>query len=236
MTSPQSRRITVQLAVIVSVILATESHAAIQVYADKSAFLDATGATSATGPLPNIGQTPEPSYTVGTVTFSAPDGPLWIGANGVPPPYTGDWTILIPGNDIVISGRENLDADLARPVTALGFDFVEPTDGPGVCCPAFDSEFSVTLISHGIPLDSFRFNAPDDVLAFVGIASTAPFDRVEIREVFGGEDDEYFGQFYTPSLDQLAVPEANTALGCLTLLGIVALRYAGRRRVPNRPS
>jgi len=173
----------------------------IQVYTDKADFLAATGAESATGPLPNIGELQRgQAYTIGTVTLSAPNQIIWIGARGVPPPYTGDWTVLIPGNDISIAGSENLDASFERPVIAAGFDFVEPTGGPGVCCPVYDSRFSVTLRMDGAMKGTFEFNAPNNTLAFIGVLSDTRFNSIEIREIFGDQDDEYFGQFYTAEL------------------------------------
>jgi Ca2+-binding RTX toxin-like protein len=46
-------------------------------------------------------------------------------------------------------------------------------------------------------VDTFLFNAPDDVLAFVGVWSDRPFDKVEIRDTTATIDDEYFGEVFT---------------------------------------
>jgi hypothetical protein len=43
----------------------------------------------------------------------------------------------------------------------------------------------------------FEFNAPNDTAAFIGVATATAFDRVEIREIVGYSENEYFGEFYT---------------------------------------
>ena len=180
-----------------------DASAAITVFNDKTTFLIDTGATSATGPLPNLGLIPgdaAASQTVGTVTFTItpPSSELYIGAAGVNPVPGLDWTTINPGPDIAISDIENLNADLSSAVFSLGFDFVEPTTGFGCNnTTCVDSTFSVTLKNGPTTVDSFQFNAPNDVLAFVGVQSDTAFDRVEIREITGNNDDEYFGEFYT---------------------------------------
>ncbi len=183
-----------------------DASAAITVFNDKTTFLIDTGATSATGPLPNLGLIPgdaAASQTVGTVTFTItpPSSELYIGAAGVNPVPGLDWTTINPGPDIAISDIENLNADLSSAVFSLGFDFVEPTTGFGCNnTTCVDSTFSVTLKNGPTTVDSFQFNAPNDVLAFVGVQSDTAFDRVEIREITGNNDDEYFGEFYTSEL------------------------------------
>src|SRR5215831_19441968 len=71
----------------------SHTNAAIVTFTDKAAFLAATGATSATGPLPNLGGTIG-TATVARITFSTPSGSgLNIGTrnNTVP---GGDWTSI----------------------------------------------------------------------------------------------------------------------------------------------
>ena len=75
--------------------------ATLRTFEDKAAFLAATEAASATGPLPDLGAVPL-GATVESVTFSlAPGGgALYIGAVG-----TGgapDWYPPTPGNDIAL--------------------------------------------------------------------------------------------------------------------------------------
>ena len=206
-----------------------EASAAITVFNDKTTFLTTTSATSATGPLPNLGKIvgdAAASQTVGTVTFTItpPSSELYVGAAGVNPVPGLDWTAINPGPDIAISDIENLNADLSSPVFSLGFDFVEPTTGFGCNnTTCVDSTFSVTLKNCPTTVDSFQFNAPNDVLAFVGVQSDTAFDRVEIREITGNNDDEYFGEFYTSE----SLPSDEVIGGSLLPLNTTVLLLAG---------
>jgi hypothetical protein len=197
---------------------------AIVTYANKAAFLAATGAT-ATAPIPNIGAVPSPS-TLGTLTFSlGPGGTrLFFGFDGT----SMQWSSLLPGNEIAISANEDLNVDLASPAFSFGFEFHEPSIGGSATDACFvavctDSTFRVTALSLGVPVGSFDFNAPDDVAAFVGFASTVAFDRVEILDVTATIDDEYFGQFYTGGQ---AIPEPATWL----TLGVALAALVARSR------
>ena len=194
-----------------------QAHAATIVqFSDQATFLAATGSTCATCPMPSLGSVP--FATVNTVTFTqVPGTGLIIGVVGIPIVPNEDWTSVIPGNDIAISDKENLDVSLASPVFSFGFQFYEPTCNnlnQGNDCPIgsqgdvdigtdvnigdeVDSTFTVTLKNGATPVSTFQFNAPDDVLAFVGVQSDMAFDKVEIRETIGGIDDENFGEFYT---------------------------------------
>src|SRR3972149_4196833 len=62
------------------------ANAAIQTFNDKTTFLTTTGATSATGPLPNLGVIggPGATVTVGTATFGtvSPTFTFFIGTSG----------------------------------------------------------------------------------------------------------------------------------------------------------
>ena len=190
---------------IIFYVASVSANATIITFSDKAQFLASTDSTSATGPLPNINFTYGWSQTIGNATFSVPStSELYIGGG------TLDWTLLHPGNDIAISGPEDLNVDLASPVFALGFDFVEPMATP---CYAYchDSTFTVQLKNGSTTVDSFMFNAPDDVLAFVGVWTDTPFNRVEIRDTTATSDNEYFGQFYTVTT-HASVPEPATLL------------------------
>jgi hypothetical protein len=187
----------------------------IEEYDDKTEFLTATGAISV-GAFPDdgsIGAHPA-SKTVGDATFSTVHSPqaLFVGANGIGAVPGGDWTSLTTGNDIALSDDEDLDIVLASDVYSIGFEFVEPSctiQDAGNLCPnsdigsnvdtvdTIDSEFEVTLKDDGTTIAQFTFNAPDDQAAFVGVWSNDPFDSVEIRETTGGNDNEYYGEFYT---------------------------------------
>ena len=111
----------------------------IDTYDDKTAFTDATGATSI-GPIPNEGiSLPHQSTkTIGSVDFSTVHSlQSLIFGDGPQPLPNDDWTVLTAGQDIAISDNEDLDIDLAAPVYSLGFEFVEPSctiqDGGNLC-------------------------------------------------------------------------------------------------------
>jgi hypothetical protein len=214
---------------VASVVLAAAASPAqaLLIFNDRSTFLAATGASSATGPLPDVGFVPG-AFTVGTVTFSitAPSSALFIGTGGA---FPGDWTTALPGADIAISDVENLNADLAAPVYSLGFDFNEPSLGGQATNTCFvavctDSTFLVTLLSGGSVVGSFTYNAPDDVAAFVGVWSTVAFDRVEIRDLTATIDDEYWGQFYTGTRSPVPEPSTVVLVGAGLLVAALARR------------
>jgi hypothetical protein len=186
-------------ALAITLVFSASAEANLIIYKNKPAFLAATGSTSATGPIPNLGQFfAGQEVTVGNATFStAPGGDnLSIGGGTGP---CGDWTNLIPGHDIAL-GYENLHVAFDEPVFAIGFDFVEALD---TLCPEcgsdpVDSPFTVTLYDGALEVGSFTFNAPNDKLAFIGVKSTLPFDSADIVDATGNDDDEYFGEFYAP--------------------------------------
>lgn len=100
---------------------------------------------------------------------------------------------------------ENLDIQLASPATEFGFDFHEPSSPTGwanacggIAC--VDSTFMLSFFRGATPVDTFLFNAPDDVASFVGFSSPCPFDKVQIRETIGSAENEFFGTFYVGAL------------------------------------
>lgn len=200
------KRIFLLLAVLIIMqVVSTSVNATIITFDNKSHFLASTGSTSATGPLPNLSFVGN-GYTIGSATFSAPSANgLWIGGDP-------DWTKILPGNEIAIDGPENIDVDLANPVSAFGFDFVEPITTPcesRIGC--FESIFLVTLKNDTTTVGSFTFNAANDRAAFVGVWSDIPFKRVEILDLITTDDNEYFGEFYT-RIATTPVPEPSTLL------------------------
>jgi prepilin-type N-terminal cleavage/methylation domain-containing protein len=227
--------VVIAIIAILAAILSWQASAAavIVTYSDKTTFLADTGAVNATGPLPNLGFIPGSVQTVGGITFSIspPSSGLFIGAAGAGGVPGGDWTALHPGNEIAISDVENLNAQLGDPAYAVGFDFVEPNVPAECFAPCFDSTFTVTLKSGAVVVNSFTFNAPDQVLAFVGVWSTSAFDRVEIRDTTATIDDEFFGEFYTGTTPlRSAVPEPSTLLIASGLVGVAGVTWNRQRR------
>jgi hypothetical protein len=214
------------------------AHAALLTYSDQATFLAATGATDATGPLPNLGLrddtvTPGSSTTtVGSVTFHAA---RWaMGDDGFV--IGGDWTTLLPGVDIAISDGpggspdESIDITFASAVYSAGFDFSEPSlDGivqNGCYTACVDSTFEVTLKDGATTVGSFQFNAADDTAAFVGVWSDVAFTALEVREIVGTDDDEFYGRVYTGNTP--AVPEPATL--ALLVPALAGLAHLGNRR------
>jgi choice-of-anchor C domain-containing protein len=189
--------------------------AGLATFTNREDFLSVTNSSNATGQLPDVGLLNgegNATFAIGELTFSlgTPSNQLYFGTAGMArPPVANDWTLLLPGPDIAISGPENLVVDLATPVYSLGFDFVEPSNlenlNGGVLNTSYiHSEFTATLKRGGWTVGVFKFDVPPDTAAFVGVSSPEPFDRVEIVETFGAETtggkfggDQFFGQFYT---------------------------------------
>jgi hypothetical protein len=175
--------------------------------------------------LPNLGVIPGGQYLVGdlTILLAPPSFNLFVGTGN-----STSWTGLLSGNQIGISDTENLNIDLANPVFAFGFDFVEPENDPTsfINAPFVDSTFQVRFLNNGLLVDTFIFNAPNDVAAFFSVWGDVTFDRVEIREIVGGIENEFFGEFYTGTAP---LPEPSTLIGLGTVLGVGVL-YGWRRR------
>jgi len=170
------------------------SPAAVQLFMDESTFMTSTQATPATGPLPYLGQVA--NATIGSATFSIANGgnTLFV---GVQFPGDPDWYPAMPGNDIGL-GYETLQVQLAAPVYSLGFRFVEPNltmpfDGG---TPA-NSPYEIVLWNGSAEVGRVTFDAPDDVVGFVGVWSDRPFNRVTIVDTTGNPDNELFGEFFT---------------------------------------
>ncbi|NQU20936.1 MAG: hypothetical protein HQ567_06600, partial [Candidatus Nealsonbacteria bacterium] len=146
-----------------------------------------------------------------------------------------DWTELLAGNDLAISGLESADIDIsvgASPLHSFGFDFVEPQFDPNVNAPFFESTFSVTLKNDTTTVGSFTFERPNDSVQFVGVWTTDPseaFDRVEIRETVGGIENEFFGEFYAGTATE-PVPAPTTVVSLIGLGIMLTTTWLHSRR------
>lgn len=210
----------------ITLVFSTTVNPAIVTFSDQSTFLLSTGATSATGTIPDLGKIVSGTQTLGDVTISLGSGAtvLFVGASGVS--VGSDWTTVSPGNDIALSGIESINVDFVSPVYSAGFEFVEPTDS--TCyAPCFDSTFNVTLKNGGVTVDSFTFNAPDDVLSFIGVWSDSAFDRLEIVDLTATVDDEYYGEFFSGARSLVPIPAAIWLFssGLICLIGTARLKH-----------
>lgn len=210
--------------------LFTATAPAATLYGDAAAFTATTGATSFSGPLPVTGNV-QGSMTLGSVTVTAP---LWL---------TLDWSTLLPGREIAIaygmgdvggSYNEGVDFGFAAPMAAAGFFFHEPTlssgaiDGCNTTC--VNSTFRITLLNAGgTAVGSFDWNPPKNTAAFWGVSSPQPFVKMQVREIVGSDDNEFYGQIY--AAPAAAVPEpASAALATAGLLTLALRRRATRHR------
>ena len=180
-------------AMLFSSIFASPDAMAIMLYNDRNSFLAESSATPNT-PIPHSGGLVT-TLSLDQLTITTPS-----------PSFSSDsYSVRLPGNVISVSGIEDLNIDFGSPVYSYGFDFHEPQLDFGTFAPPIDSTFSVQLLEGGLPIGSFIYNAPDDTAAFVGVWSDTMFDRIEIREISGGIDNEFFGQSYSGSV---ALPES----------------------------
>lgn len=197
--------------------------ATVLTFSDMSSFLTASGATNATGGIPCCPILPGTSFsTLGAVTFSVgPPSSQWYMGAGIGGVTNADWTIRLSGPDIAISGIENLNMDfLGGPIFSVGFEFVEPELDPNLMGTFIDSTFTVTLSNGAAFVDSFTFNAPNDVASFIGVWGDVAFNRIEIRETTGGIENEFFGRVFR-GVVPFVIPEPHES--ALLTLGLVSL-------------
>lgn len=174
--------------------------------------------------LPNLG-------TVGQVgvaddlTFQSFGSDILLFGTGT----TAEWSTLIPGADIAVSGKE--DFQISGP-GMLGMSFLvhEPTfngsnsnftDTCNAQCA--ESIYQISVFDNQNMLDSIQIGLLNDALTFVGISSKQSFNRVVVNEIVGTFDNEFFGGFtVTP------VPEPETY--AMFLAGLGLLGFASRKK------
>jgi hypothetical protein len=193
--------------------------AATILFSDRTTFETATGATGV-GAIPQ-GLGP---FTLGPLSFENVSGSSLA--------HERNWSTLISEDfDLAVSGVENFNVvNSSVSLFAFGFDFHEPSlsTPPGPQFPdtcnttCAESTFQITVLNGALVVGSHVFSKPDDVLTFVGVASTDPFDRIEIREIVGTNDNEFFGNFL---IAQEPVPEPSL----LVMLGMGLLGLTIRR-------
>jgi hypothetical protein len=195
----------------------------VKTYYNKAAFLAATSAASATGPLPDAGTVldssvdPSGTYTLGSLTFALALGSDNMAVGAVDTAAAPDWYPQTPGNDMAF-GWERIQVSTSGPVYSFGFDIVEPD----VTMPPFggtpeESTYEFLLFNGPLLVGHVLFDGtkiPNDVETFIGVWSDKPFDRVVINDISGSDDDEFLGEFYT----------GTTPSGCTANLD---LAYAG---------
>lgn len=188
---------------------------------DNKADFSATGAAVVADFGSTIVSPAVNSLSVGSLTFTKAGGATGLDVK--------ERTSLLVGTDLAIWAREDFDVALnlgGGQAHSFGFEFVEPSHAfPGTEGPSatfVDSTFTVTLLLGSTTVGSFTFNAPNDQAAFVGVWSTADqgFNKVQIRETTGGNENEFFGDFYAGTL-------AHTPLPGAVLLGMLGLGAAG---------
>jgi len=226
---PASIRKIVFALLVLNTLASVSARAAVLGFADDKAGFMAAGGTSI-GALPPSGRS---GTVVGPITFTNGGG----GASIV----FGTWSNEIAGYDLAISGPENFNLAIAGGTYGIGFDMHEPTTpGVGVAfgCNSqtcVDSPYTIEIFAGSTSLGSFAYNAPDDTstaaggpLGFFGVRSSQLFDRVQVRDLNGNIDNEYFGNFLT-NATALPVPEPPAV--ALFALGLAVLHRLRRRGV-----
>ena len=111
--------------------------------------------------------------------------------------YVNEWSSLLPGKEIAITGTEGMEFNFTTPVNAFGYDFMEstiPLTGYGEA--QVDSTFVISIYNGTTKLTEYTFTPANDVVSFFGVSSAQTFNRVVIQETVGTVDDELYGKLY----------------------------------------
>jgi uncharacterized protein YaiE (UPF0345 family) len=194
-------------------------------FSNASAF-DAATTNAVTTILPNIGSVGL-SATAGDLTFTSQSGGLFFGDGA------NDWSTLMAGNDFGVSGAESFTVAFSSAVTAFSMLVHEPTTNQGRVsdsCNAtcFDTTFEMNLLDGATIIDTLTFNPDDDAVTFVGATSMTAFTAVQIVDVTGTIDNEFFNGFTTASIAPVPLPaSALLLLGGLGIAGAALRKRAG---------
>ncbi|MEM6447731.1 MAG: choice-of-anchor Q domain-containing protein [Cyanobacteria bacterium P01_D01_bin.123] len=164
---------------------------------DRQQFQDATGAVDVVGPYPNSG----------TVTGEARQGPITFVPLAPSSLNFGTWTNALPdlggpggSFDLALNDLEQLDLRSETPITAFGFDFVDPDSDATpfnllACASTFDPNSANCPVADIV--FSMDFSAGDASRLFVGFQVPVPIQQVSIREQTNSNTNEYFGHVFT---------------------------------------
>ena len=118
-------------ALMTALMLPGAASAALVTFNSEANFLAGTGATAEPA-TPNLGKISGGTATLGSLEFSlAGATALFFGTDGL---SISDWSTLLPGHDIALSGTESpvIDVLSASPLKAIGFQIHEPTAAIGL--------------------------------------------------------------------------------------------------------
>lgn len=196
-------------------------------YADAVSYNAAAPDASAVV-LPNIGAVGAGGFDAGGLNFQTPAPRTILSGTGGP----SQWSTLIAGPEIAISGTEVLNV-YGSDLKSISFDIHEPTrngsqtnftDTCNATC--VQSTFRVSIFAGTTLLDFIDISPIDDALTFVGLTSSVAFDRLQVMEIIGTADNEFFGNFTVSSFTPVPLPASLP----LALVGFGAFAIAGRRR------
>lgn len=152
-------------------------------------------------------------------------------------PTTTYTNLYSPDAALVLSGPENfnLDVTFASEIYAFGMDVYEPVrsyptlNGCNVAT-CVESTFEISFLSGATVIETITFAPENALLDFIGFTSVTAFDRVEVRETVGTNDNEFFGNFVTSTSPVSAVPLPAGLPLVLAGVGMLGLARRAQRR------